>query len=291
MASAIGRALEAAPHGKPEPGTLRAGFIDSGGIQRRFVVYVPVRSAPTRRLPLVLNLHGSTSFPEEQLALSNAIDAADRHDVIVLAPEGLDRAWNVPASSHGPDDVGFIRETIAAIAEALPVDRTRVYAMGFSGGGRMACQLGAELADHLAAIGAVSGVRFPEGRRPNGPLPVLAIHGVEDPVNPYAGGGPSYWQYGVEAAIHGWTAHNRSGAVRREHLSPAVTKVTYGSGATEVVSYRVEGLGHQWPGSHVDIGADFGPAASEPNATEVALAFFAKHRRNRRTSPASRSVS
>jgi poly(3-hydroxybutyrate) depolymerase len=40
------------------------------------------------------------------------------------------------------------------------------------------------------------------------------------------------------------------------------------------VLYRLEGLGHQWPGSLIDRGRAFGPQAAGPDATALIAAFF-----------------
>lgn len=266
-----------APEGAPLAGQLRSVVFASGGLRRRFVVYVPARGTGAP-MPLVLELHGSTSYPEEQLAISAMTRMADARGFVLVAPEAVDRSWNVPITTGAPDDVGFIGDVVTAVTSSLLIDRARVYATGFSGGGRMVCHLAAALDHPLAAIAPVAGVRFDAVRPPRHAVPVITFHGVNDPVNPFSGGGPAYWQTGVEHAVAAWVEHNQCCGERAEQLSSRVTRSSYGAGGSSVVYYRIDGLGHQWPGSSVELGEPFGPSAAYPDATALIAEFFAAHR-------------
>jgi polyhydroxybutyrate depolymerase len=183
----------------------------SGELTRRWLLYVPRPVEAGEPLPLVFNLHGSGSTPEEQLALSGLEEVAERETFVLVAAAaaGADQRWNVPPDPSKPDDVRFISELIDHVAALTPIDRTRVYATGFSGGGRMASQLGCDLSERVAAIAAIGGIRFPGPCAQARPMPILAFHGTGDDVNPYEGGGQPYWGTGVEPAIQGWAEHNR----------------------------------------------------------------------------------
>lgn len=272
------RAIPNAPAGEPRAGEARSLFIESGGRRRRLVLYTPASAPAGAELPLVVDLHGSTSYPEEELALSSMTAAAEEHRFAVLAPEGIDRSWNVPTDATGPDDVRFIDAAIDRVQALLAIDATRIYATGFSAGGRMASTLAGGLDGRLAAIAPVAGLRFDRAHAPARPVPVLTFHGMADPVNPFGGGGPPYWQTGVEEAVAAWAAHNGCAGRRDERVSSTVTRSTRGSDPNAVVLYRIAGMGHQWPGSPLDIGREFGPPAASPAATELIAAFFAAQR-------------
>lgn len=266
-----------ADQGPPIAGELRAQTIASAGGTRRFVVYVPRGHDGHRPLPLLLNLHGSTSYPEEQMVLSQMAQAADRHQMAVLAPEALERVWNVPFEPDRADDVAFIADAIAATAELLPLHPTRRFATGFSGGGRMQALLAAHLPEPLLAIAPVSGLRYPADcpaeRRPT----VFAFHGALDRVNPYAGGGLDYWQTGVEHAALAWAEHNGV----HEQLSvdspaPQVTRKVYGSGPARVELHRIDDLGHIWAGFPVPLGELFDPPSPAIDATAYILHAFSQ---------------
>lgn len=80
--------------------------------------------------------------------------------------------------------------------------------------------LGCRLSERIAAIASVSGLYGPrgEGSCPPISMPVLAFHGVVDPVVPYAGGAITDPEgrtagdppvIGVESWAAGWAARNQ----------------------------------------------------------------------------------
>ena len=64
-------------------------------------------------------------------------------------------AADVP--SNNADDVGFLREVVAQVAAAHPVDTTRVYVTGHSSGCMMAQRVLAQASDLVAAVACFSG--------------------------------------------------------------------------------------------------------------------------------------
>jgi polyhydroxybutyrate depolymerase len=171
----------------------------------------------------------------------------------------------------------------------------------------MSSLLGCRLADRVAAVAPIAGLRAgraagpdfaePDASdcRPSHPLPVLAIHGTDDPTNPFPGGEGLRWGYSVERAAAHWASLDRCGAAPAlEKVSARVTRVHYGAcnASSEVVLYRIEaprdqGGGHIWPGGQRDLstrapGVQNASDASsklsvEVDATAVVLEFFARH--------------
>ena len=264
---------------------------------RTFLLYVPSGYDGRRRVPLVLNFHGSTSSPEEQEDTTRIEAVADRHGFAVAAPRAAidPGVWNVPGvplpgttvPPQGlPDDVRFTADVIDAVGETICVDDRRVYSTGASGGARFSSSLGCLLADRIAAIGPVAGVRFEDGCNPGRPVPVIAFHGTADVVNPYAGGGPAYWGYGVEEAVRRWSAYDGcTGDPEVSQLSPSVTSTTHGGcdGGAEVVLVTVAGGGHNWPGgvdvtiARPELKPVIGVTTQEIDAGEEMWRFFARH--------------
>ena len=180
----------------------------------------------------------------------------------------------MPFDATRPDDVRFIWDALEATARLVQIDRNRLCATGFSGGGRMLSLLASELA--LAVIAPVGGLRGPAEPPPSRPVHVIAFHGLDDPVNPYGGGGPPYWRRGVEDAVQAWVEHNGlESSPRIMRVSPSVTRTGYGVHGPRVLLYQIEDLGHQWPGSSVDIGEQFGPVNGALCATGCMFEYFA----------------
>lgn len=254
----------------------------SSGVTRRWLLYWPraAGAALPPALPLVFDLHGSGGTPEDQLELSGLEALAESQGFALVAPEGIDRMWNVPVDPAKPSDVGFMSQLIDELSALTGrIDRARVYATGFSGGGRMVSQLACDLSDRIAAIAAVGGIRFPGPCSDARSLPILAFHGTGDETNPYDGGGRPYWGTGVEDAVSGWAQHNHCAQRVERPLGASVLEIRYagdGCGA-EVLLVRIDGFGHAWPDR---IGAPLtgsNDASGETTADQALCGFFQRH--------------
>jgi polyhydroxybutyrate depolymerase len=243
----------------------------SGGIDRRFLVYLPGGYDRHRPLPVVLEFHGSGGSPEGQLATSQLSALADAKGFAIVAPASVGPRWNIPPDPAKPDDVRFVADVLDAMAGLLCIDPARVYATGFSGGGRMSSQLACDLSQRIAAIAAIGGIRFPVPCSSARSMPVLAFHGTADMTNPYGGVGQAYWGTSVESAIDGWGQHNGCSPRRERAVAPSVVELAYGGGScADVVLYRIEGFGHAWPGA-ID------PSREDGSASDLLWAFFDAH--------------
>lgn len=267
-----------------EPG-IQVIRVAQNGVSRPFEVYVPA-TYTGHNAPLVFLLHGSTSSGDAMLRTVNPAGEkifqvdADKHGYLIAAPSGAVEfgpgfAWNIPgvplvgSLNYPPDDalddVAYVALAIDAVSQHLCVDQKRVYATGFSGGGRMSSQLACDLSDRIAAIAPIGGVRSPRASdtpprtvecAPKRAVPVLALHGTADPVNKYANDDPnivpgSSWTYGVPEAMDRWALLNSCllTDARVEDVAPQLTQVKYQSCNADVWLYRFEGLGHVIPGT------------------------------------------
>ena len=245
----------------------------SGQRQRAYRLFVPPGYDGHLRLPLVLDLHGSGGTSADQARNSGfeILAASERFIVATLDAEG--GRWNVPVQDGRADDVAYVRDVITHVAARVCTDEMRVYATGFSGGGRMTSSLGCQLGSRIAAIAPVSGLRFP-GPCNGRPVPVLTFHGLADPQNPYDGhaaGRGAEWLESVPDALASWARHNscKGDAVLDDPPGPLSTMRYDGCGdGTEVRMIRIDGLGHTWTKKEVD-------------TTGVMWQFFKSHRLTR----------
>eukprot|EP00746_Dinoflagellata_sp_MGD_P018092 gnl/MRDRNA2_/MRDRNA2_141924_c0_seq1.p1 gnl/MRDRNA2_/MRDRNA2_141924_c0~~gnl/MRDRNA2_/MRDRNA2_141924_c0_seq1.p1 ORF type:complete len:419 (+),score=26.45 gnl/MRDRNA2_/MRDRNA2_141924_c0_seq1:148-1257(+) len=215
--------------------------------------------------PLVINLHGSGCTAWTQYHTSKLhqvpVNGTGLQLPIVVYPgagsyEGHEavnnRPWNVVKDGLSdpsvPDDVAFLGALLDFIEGKYCIDRLRVYSAGTSGGARMASKLACDMGGRVAATVAVGGIRFPRPCACPRSTPVLAVHSINDQVNPYHGGGSSYWQTGVEDALMGWAENN---ACRTDlhwwRLSPDVLCIEHNcSKQQEVIFLRHKGSAHNW---------------------------------------------
>lgn len=279
-------------------------------------VHVPEDADPDTPLPLVLDLHGSNSNGVSQAQISelDAVADADADGFIVAEPTAaiaLDTddplpdgnwAWNVPGvpttageypADDARDDVAFLTTVVESLSEQACGDPNRVYATGYSGGGRMASALACERPDLIAAIAPVAGLRAgkataddlttidPSSCTPDQPVSVLTFHGTDDVVNPYDGNDDPRWGYGVETAVSTWAELDGcTTEPTTDQVSEHVSLTRYGSceSGTEVGLYTVDAGGHTWPGTSADLSA-LGTITQEINASQLMWEFFSAHPR------------
>jgi polyhydroxybutyrate depolymerase len=192
-ACAIGGGVEPLPVASAdaqEGGGVLGQWVRSGGIDRRYQLFVPDGQDGHTPLPLVVVLHGAGGSGAT-IRLNLDMDAAAaRHGFVAAYPYGVG-SWAIGlgtmADGYGVNDVLFVRTLIAQLASELPIDRRRVYVVGFSDGATMSYRLGCQLGDEIAAIAAISSgmPSFPQlYGRPSRPLPVLMVAGTADEIFP-----------------------------------------------------------------------------------------------------------
>jgi polyhydroxybutyrate depolymerase len=268
-----------------------------GGRPRTVIVHLPPGYRPGVRTSLVLNFHGSGSTAQEQELFTGMDATADAGDFIVAYPQaviadGTGDDWNIPGEpliggravpAGAPDDVVFAADLVSVLSQRYCIDRSRVYAVGFSGGARLASQLACDASNVFAAVAAVSGIRHPSPCPASRPVPVIAFHGTADPVDPYRGHGQAYWVESVPAAAADWARQNGcSPNPVTAVVHPGATSTRYEGcrhGAT-IELITLAGEGHEWPGGPAlprRITRRLGPQSDAVSADATLWAFFVAH--------------
>ncbi len=205
-------------------GVYAARTLKHGGITRSYRLNVPRSITNGLPAPLMLALHGhnqtADSFAANTAALANY---ANNAGVILVYPNGTDdpngTGWNTldPTPENPIDDVGFLLALINELEEELNIDRTRVYAGGFSNGGKMCHFLGARTTNVFAAFAAVgSAIGGQIGGTnvyvdpPLEPKSVLIVNATNDCKRPFWGGvnDDGAWQSPAFAQVTHWTNAN-----------------------------------------------------------------------------------
>jgi polyhydroxybutyrate depolymerase len=229
----------------------------SGGKPRTYRLFVPQGFGDRTRLPLVLDLHGSGGNAAGQAKTSGFETVAAREGFAVATLQADGGRWNVPIADGRPDDVLYASDVIDHVSRTVCIDLLRVYAAGFSGGGRMSSLLACRLNSRIAAIAPMSALRWPgpcEGR----PVPIVTVHGLADTQNPYDGhaaGRGAEWLESVPEALAGWAGHNRCSAdvILEDPPGPLSTMRYAGcANGAEVRLIRIDGLGHTWARQEID---------------------------------------
>jgi polyhydroxybutyrate depolymerase len=181
-------------------------------------------------LPVVLALHGGGGIACLMRHKTGFDELANKYGFIVMYLAGTGPQsqiqWELyfnpgvyPFLTPGTDafdDVAYTRIALGRLAQYVAIDTNRIYAAGFSNGGAMCHKLAADMAGgdgfRVAAIAASAGHHAPQQFTPTGPISVMQISGIDDPVAPFEGGaggavGPIFSSVTypkVGTGVHGW---------------------------------------------------------------------------------------
>jgi phospholipase/carboxylesterase len=168
-------------------------------------LHQPPRQTGSEAAPLLLLLHGIGSNEEDLFGLASFVDP---RFFVISARAPL--AYNPGAYAWFPLQIlpnriiadmeeaertrQTLRQFILEVVASYPVDPKQVYLMGFSQGAIMALYLALTQPKLVAGVVAMSG-RLPEDINPAlidreglNQLPILVVHGTEDPVLPIENG-------------------------------------------------------------------------------------------------------
>lgn len=265
--------------------------VASGGATRSTLLALPADlSVPA---PLVVDLHGLGAEAAQQAAYSGLAVRGPAAGVVVATPESASGPFWVLPVRPGTADVVFVRDLIVAIGAQYCIDTARVVVTGISNGGGLAAGIGCELADLVTAVVPVAGVNI--AATCDGASSIVAFHGVDDPIIPYAGGAPfagmdrtdstrtsaggralaSMSLPTVEESVSAWAAVNGcADPVDTPIGADVVHRVWNGCRPGRVVElYSVLGGGHTWPGGTPV--PTLGGTTATVDATQVVLELAA----------------
>ncbi|MBU0468302.1 MAG: hypothetical protein KKD07_01525 [Candidatus Omnitrophica bacterium] len=306
-------------------------ILEHDDLQRKFIIYLPSAYDNEQEIPLVIAIHGGGGSAEGSIHYFELTQKAEEEKFIIAYPQGFAikvlgknfGSWNGgnccgPALKNNIDDVGFIRKMILQIEKDFKVDPKRVYATGMSNGAIMSYALACELSDKIAAIAPVGSIGHYKQCEPQYPVPVLHIHGIDDPCAVYEGctdcqgcSAKFMKSMGLKFKENRMDVESVTSFLdkhRQINGCSYVTKETFkNKGATcleyqncdnnaDVILCSVKGLGHTWPGrtTYSAKSCDFRPNGflcrswinsvgqlnQDINANDMIWEFFQNHPKN-----------
>ena len=260
------------------------------GLERDFIIYVPESYNHQNPSPILFVFHGFGSSNDFIMSYSGFNLIAEQENFIVVYPKGSD-FWGIPHWNVGgwtinstTDDVSFVNFLINLISDEYNTDQNRLYATGMSNGGFFSFLLACQMSDKFAAIASVTGSMTPEtfyNCNPQKEVPILQIHGTEDPLVTYGGGIDTGnflnqdWSLGIQEVLEYWVDNNYCSASPTTFLlddsNPndnfSIERKIYQDGykGSVVDHYKVHGGEHNWFNNQ-DI-----------NSSELIWEFFSRH--------------
>jgi polyhydroxybutyrate depolymerase len=277
----------------------RQRSVSVGPLSRRYLLWLPRDYRGNEPLPVVLAFHPGMATPHgfaKHICLHLAPEAKN---FVIIYPEGYGRSWNAgnfggAAHRHNVDDLAFVRAILDDVARIVAIDRRRVYATGHSNGARFCYYAACKMSEEIAAIATVGGaVQLPVGDwRPERPVSILHLHGLEDRWVPFEGGA-SVWKNAppmrpIQPSLRLWAKLANATIESHEALFGGIAQcVLYSSpvDSTKVELCRIPGLGHHWPGTRTTrkyrriahLFGPFGPLLDLDQVNDTILRFLSAH--------------
>ncbi len=233
--------------------------IISSNIKRTYKLQLPKSYNKEKSFPLIFVLHG---YFYENLGMPeySSFDKFVDKDCIVAYPHGLKEEnginyfWNsggnLSKNYGGIDDVKFIDNLIDTLSHKYAVNTDSVFIVGHSNGGMMAYRLAMELSTKITAMANLAGSMMLDTITPECPVPILHIHGTDDPAVPSKGSSIPGWEFlATEDVLKTWVKWNHCEpnpdtiANTNSHLSVQWADKNHGNKV--VVSY-IKKQGHDW---------------------------------------------
>jgi sterol desaturase/sphingolipid hydroxylase (fatty acid hydroxylase superfamily)/poly(3-hydroxybutyrate) depolymerase len=179
--------------------------IDVDGTRRRYLLVEPTKLDASKRYPVILVMHGdggdASGFHE-----GYPFERATGAEAILAYPDGLGFTWDLETLIENRD-VKLAEAIFDELAARFPVDRSRLFATGYSSGGFLANVIACQRSGLLRAIASnAGGAPYKQAQTwPNGyskcpgqaPIAMLALHGEDDYGVSLSSGrfSAEYWAY------------------------------------------------------------------------------------------------
>lgn len=193
--------------------------------------------------------------------------------------------WNNENADHlfdGQSDVEFLSALARSMQQEFQLDRQKTFVAGFSNGGYMSYTLMCQAGDVFKAAGVVAGLIDVDvfyKCTPDGPKPIIHIHGADDGMVPITGNvdkGTGATLPGAQEIVEYFANLNDSVTPERLQVTDNANLTIYRpeAGGAEVHYYRIENHDHVWPGG--DTGAKKIKDESGLDASKLIWDFFAR---------------
>ena len=183
---------------KNSPATaISYNTITSSGMSRRYILRLPTNYDNTHPYRLVLAYHWNTGSAAQVFDCNQesikcyttqspfyGLWNLSNNSTIFIAPDGLNAGW---ANSNG-QDVTLTDDILKQVEDDLCIDKSRIFANGFSYGAGMSFALACARPDVFRAVGIYSGGQLSGCSGGTSPVAYYATHGEDDGTLQISGG-------------------------------------------------------------------------------------------------------
>lgn len=247
---------------------LHTGTMKHGGLDRKYMYYIPQGIENLKKVPVVFFLHGMGASAQIGVnVLGPQYHArAERDKAIVVYPEATSKHWNDKLGGSYPltdniDDVGYLTNLIDFFINDFKGDPGRIYFSGSSNGGMMTYRLSCDIPDKIRAIAPFVSTISPQVAKEFAkakPMPVIITSGTADSVIKWNGGSIKVTQTPVilsgDENVAYWVARN--GVKKKAVISHlpdvepgdnSTVEIQHYKGKNDVILYKIIGGAHTHP--------------------------------------------
>jgi polyhydroxybutyrate depolymerase len=231
------------------------------GLEREYYLFTPANETDGPS-PLLVTLQGGGADAGWRFASQYDWEAlAEEEGMIIALPSGKqvrdnEGAWQLNTDSESMQDIDYFEAMISEISSKYTVDASRIYAAGYSLGSMFSYELACQMSTRFAAIASFAGTMpvAPKSCNPERNIPIMHIHGVEDPIIAYA----NTWDWkswdsvgtmqDIPSLVQYWQEkYNCQNA--NETSNEAVAHFVYDAcdQDSRIEHYRLENGTHDWP--------------------------------------------
>jgi poly(3-hydroxybutyrate) depolymerase len=179
--------------GKANPPANGAATISVGGMSRQYTLRKPDDYDANRAYKLMFSFHWLNGTMQN---VANGSGTAEAYyglwelangSMIFVAPQGINNGWSDSGRSMtmGGQDIQFTQALFNQLESTLCIDKSRVFAEGFSMGGSMSYAVACALPDIFRAVAAHSGGPMSGCVQHTKPVAYFMTHGINDSVCTY----------------------------------------------------------------------------------------------------------
>ncbi len=250
------------------------------GVKREYYIYIPKSLKKGQKAPAVITFHGFESDANGMRWLIEPDKWAEQYGYIMIYPNAINKSWNAGkgfgTKNSKTDDLSFAAALPDVIIARHPVDKNRIYTMGFSNGAQMSALMYCKISSKISAAALVAHTMNIPKCNPKYKVPIAVIHGQKDTLAPYYGGGKhqlSSHKQTVEflRKVNGtmWKPKTKF-----ERKTVKCTEDLNYNKKSAVVACTAFNAGHSWPGGKEFKTELFGKTNKELNANKFLFDFF-----------------
>lgn len=230
------------------------------GVEREYHSFVPP-NPPAGPMSVIVLLQGGSAGSYVLPQQGRFEELAQAEGMVLAIPVGKrlphnEGAWQLNTDAQSMQDIDYVEAMISDVSARHSVDPSRIYAIGYSLGSMFSYELACQMSTRFAAIASFAGTMpvSPKSCEPTRNIPIMHIHGAQDPIIAY----DNTWDWkqwdsvgtmqDIPSLVRYW-GDKYNCQTKSQEDSESSTHIVFDTcdQMARVEHHRIEGGGHDWP--------------------------------------------